>query len=176
MIKRFTKEELAAYTDENAFIEEVVIPLFETIADTCKFREYGPVKIEFWGRDKRMETYHGIDVYFGYHDHFYRPKHIGMQCKIDNIIAGSSASLTNSIETIRNQIKKAYDYEFTSPLDSQTHAVNINGFHLITSKTINPPARELYQGDKFVNLDFFDGDSLTYLIEKYTTQLGTQTR
>ena len=56
-LKNFTKAQIEAFTDENEFIEEVVIPLFETISDVCKFRDYGPVKIEFWGKDKRMENY-----------------------------------------------------------------------------------------------------------------------
>lgn len=170
-MKKYTKEELEAYTSEDLFTEEIVIPLLEAVAEACEFSKFGPVKIEFWGKDKRLEVNNGVDVYFGYFDHLYRPKHIGIQIKIENIIQGSSASLTNSIETIRNQIQKAYEFRFTSPLDSTTQECKLNGFYLVTSRSINQGARQFYsQGDHFTNLDFIDGDTLVYLFDKYSKE------
>jgi len=170
-MRTFTQAEIDAYTDENLFTVEVVISLLETVADTCEFNNYGPVKIEFWGKDKRLEVDNGIDVYFGYFDHLYRPKHIGIQIKVEKIIQGSSASLTNSIETIRNQVHKAYQYRFTSPLDNSTQTCKINGFYLITSKSVNQGARDFYSNDdQFTNLDIIDGGTLVHLIKKYSKE------
>ncbi len=160
-----TKKKIEEYKDENLFIQEVVIPLFERLANFARYDKNGPVKIEFWGKDKRLEARNGIDVMLGHKDHFGATKHIGIQCKIENISLGSNASLTNSIETIKNQIAKAYRYTFTSPLTSK-ELTRINGFYLITSKSISPEAREFYRELGFVNIEFLDSDNLIYLINR----------
>src|SRR3989344_5367371 len=165
MLIGITKNKIKGYTDENLFTEEVVIPLFERLANFAGYDKNGPVKIEFWGKDKRLEAKNGIDVMFGYKDHFDATKHIGIQCKIKNIRLGSNASLTNSIETIKNQIDKAYKYTFTSTLTAK-EPTRINGFYLITSKSISPEARDFYRELGFINIEFLDCDNLIYLINK----------
>ncbi len=165
MLIGVTKSTITAYTNENKFIEEIVIPLFEKLADSAGYYRNGPVKLDFWGKDKRLESKNGIDVIIGYKDHFGADKHIGIQCKVRNIHLGSNASLTNSIETIRNQIDKAYKYNFTNILSSKG-LIRINGFYLITSKSISQDAREFYRELGFVNIEFLDCDDLIYLINK----------
>lgn len=168
---QLTKQELEAYTDENKFTEEVVIPLFEVISEVEGYKGNGAVKIEFWGKDKRLEGKYGFDVYFGYTDCFNKHKHLAIQCKCGNITLGSNASLTKSIETIKNQIEKAYGTKFTSPLatDNESTAV-IDGFFLITSGVMKQDARDFFINLGFTNIECFDASDLEFLVKKYSLE------
>lgn len=173
MLIGITQDKIEAYTDETLFIKEVVIPLFEKLSDDSGYNKNGPVKVDFWGKDKRFEANNGIDIMYAYKDHFGAIKHIGIQCKIGNITLGSNASLNNSIETIKNQIEKAYKSNFVNVI-APGNSTRINGFYLITSKSILPEARNFYNNLDFVNIEFLDSRDLIYLINKFFPKSRTK--
>ena len=161
---RTTSQDILAYTNEDLFTEEVVIPLFKRLAERAGYDQNGPVKVEFWGKDKRTEN--GIDVIFGYIDHLKQTKHLGIQCKIDKLTMGSNASLTNSIETITNQIQKAYRFSFTNIITTKDSTTKINGFYLITSKSIAKNARDYFCGLEYTNIELLECEDLVYLMNE----------
>jgi hypothetical protein len=164
-LKPFTKRQIESFNDENKFVEEMVIPLFEKIAEYRGYFGNGPVKIENWGKDKRNEGSTGIDVYFGFYDEFNKENHYGAQAKISKIVCESQANISNSIEIIANQIRKAYKSSFTNPLNPQEQA-KISGFYIITSKKANSTARDYFKSLGYPNVELLDIDDLVYAIKK----------
>lgn len=164
-LKKLSKKNIQRYKDENKFIEEVIIPLFNVIAKYRGYINNGPVKIENWGRDKRNEGSTGIDVYFGFYDEFNKENHYGIQAKITKIICRSRANISDSIETISNQIRKAYESEFTNPLNPREPA-KISGFYIITSKQADSTARTHFRNLGYPNVEILDIDDLFYAIKK----------
>lgn len=162
----FKKEEIETYDDEDKFTEEVVMPLMEFIFSNSDISQNGAYKIEFWGKNKRLEGGYGFDIYLGYYDYFHRQKNIVIQCKVGNITLASNASIPSSIETIGNQIKKAYISSFTSPLDPNIVS-KVDGFYIITSGSINQTARDYYRGLGYTNVDCLDSSDLAFLFKKY---------
>jgi len=166
-MKIYTKSEIESYTDEDKFTEEVVLPLINLVFGMSGFSNNGVFKVEYWGKNKRLEGLYGFDVYCGYYDHFHKSKHIAVQCKIGNITLGSNATLKSSIETIKNQIDKSYKAEFTSPLDHKS-PVKIDGFCLVTSGSIGQTARDYFRRLSYTNLDCMDANELAFLYKKYS--------
>jgi hypothetical protein len=164
-LKPFTKGQIESFSDENKFVEEIVIPLFEKIAEYRGYFRNGPVKIENWGKDKRNEGSTGIDVYFGFYDEFNKENHYGIQAKISKIVCKSKANTSNSIETIANQIRKSYETKFTNPLNPQEQA-KISGFYIITSKKANDVARTYFKSLGYPNVELLDIDDLVYAFKK----------
>ena len=165
MFRKLTKEQIKNYKEENKFVEKIIIPLFNLIAKYRRFSDNGPVKIENWGKDKRSEGNTGIDVYFGFYDEFNKENHYGIQAKITKIICRSKGGIPNSIETISNQIRKAYDAEFTNPLSPKEPA-KISGFYIITSQQIDITARNYFKNLGYPNIEILDVDDLLYAIRK----------
>ena len=163
--KKFTKKHIKSYKNENKFVEEVIIPLFSIVAKYRGYTNNGPVKIENWGSDKRNEGSTGIDVYFGFYDEFNKENHYGVQTKITKIICRSKANTSNSIETISMQVRKAYEAEFTNPLNPKEPA-KISGFYIITSKQANNTARTYFKNLGYPNVEILDIDDLFYAIKK----------
>jgi len=163
-----TKKQIQNYTDENKFIEEIIMPLFRLIAEYRGYFNNGPVKIENWGKDKREEGKTGIDVYFGFYDEFNKENHYGIQAKITKIICSSKGGVSDSIETIINQIRKAYEAEFINPLNPKEPA-KISGFYIITSKRADTTARGLFKNFGYPNVEILDADDLFYAINKLSS-------
>ncbi len=163
--RKFTKKQIKDYKNENKFVEEVIIPLFDIIAKYRRYSNNGPVKIENWGRDKKSEGSTGIDVYFGFYDEFNKENHYGIQAKITKIVCTSKANISNSIETISNQVRKAYKAEFTNPLNPKEPA-KISGFYIITSKQADNTARTYFKNLGYPNIELLDIDDLFYAIKK----------
>jgi hypothetical protein len=164
-LKLFTKKQIESFNDENKFVEEVVMPLFEKVAEYRGYFGNGPVKIENWGKDKRNEGNLGIDVYFGFYDEFNKENHYGIQAKISIIVCESKANISNSIETIANQIRKAYESSFINPLNAKEQA-KISGFYIITSKKANSTARLYFKNLGYPNVELLDIDDLVYAFRK----------
>jgi hypothetical protein len=170
-LKPFSKKEIISYKsgDEDKFIEEIIIPLFEDISDIVGYRNNGNVKVENWGKDRNRDE--GIDVYWGYVDHLGREQHYGMQVKTSPIIKRADQNIKNSIITIENQFREAFNKEFENPL-SFKNKMKINGFYIITSQKVNKPAREHFLNvmQYFRNIELFDCDDLAGLISRITVQ------
>lgn len=132
-MRNFSKKEITNYNDEDKFTLDVVIPLFESLADFNDLHKDG-CGVWYWGKDKRREGQHGIDVLFGYHDILGSIKHTAVLCKTIKVSMGVRSSKKSSFLTIETQIKLAWDSIFISPLSRKPSG--INDLILLTNKDI----------------------------------------
>lgn len=185
-LKPFSKEEILSYKrgQEDKFINDLIIPLFEAVSEAAGYYKNGSVKIEYWGRDRNRDF--GIDVYWGYTDYLGREQHYGIQVKTLPIIKRNHPNIENSIANIinkckedfgkdiiiteiKNQLIEGFNKEFENPCTFQ-NKIKINGFYIITSQKINRPARKYFYEaiQYFRNIQLFDCDDLYALIQKLT--------
>jgi len=187
-LRPFSKKGILSYKSgkEDDFIADLIVPLFEKISEVAGYYQNGPVKVEYLGKDRGRDI--GIDVYWGYTDHFGREQHYGIQAKTKPIIKRSGPKVENSIKNIVNGCKEAFNKEltmseikseleeaFVSELENPLTFLNkirITGFYIITSQKTNQPAREyfLQQIQFFRNIQLFDCDDLYHLIKKLTKE------
>lgn len=187
-LKPFSKEEILSYRgkgEEDKFIADLIIPLFEAISEVAGYYNNGSVKIEHLGKDRNRDF--GVDVYWGYIDFLGREQHYGIQVKTVPLIKRSTSSRKDSIKSIvdkckgafkedlaisetGSELEEAFVTEFENPLVFQ-NKVRITGFYIITSQKVNQPARKYFCNEIlfFRNIQLFDCDDLYYLIKKLTS-------
>jgi hypothetical protein len=116
-------------------------------------------KIEYWGKDTRMEGTHGTDVYMGYFDEFQRVQHYSIQCKAETINSSATSGGSASFHTIKNQIEAGRNFPFPDPFLHNVQS-RFAGFYVVTSKTVTRDARSLFLELHFPNLHVLDVDDL----------------
>jgi hypothetical protein len=165
-------DQIKNYDNEDLFTTEVVVPLFKALALSNRLCNDG-YGVWYWGKDKRSEGIHGIDVLFGFNDFLGISRHIAVLCKVIPISMGVNYSKNTSILTIQQQIRLAWGHKFTSPLNHKQSC--INELILLTNKEISVDVLDHtweLEVNQYRNTYFWGIQKLESIVEKLTENNG----